>query len=251
MTWRSVLAVGLAFSVSVPAFAQTDSNPPDRQTAQPGLFHKLIVTIGRDLTKLPSRANAPVLLNGAILAAAAYPFDEIATQGASSSPLLKTAFSGFGKAIGREWIQGGGALAAYVAGSLWDKPQMVQAGGDLIEAQLVAVTVTQGLKFAFSRSRPDGEARSFPSGHASAAFATATVLHRHFGRKIAIPAYAIAVYTSASRLQANSHYASDVLFGAALGMAIAQTATLEIGETRLQVTPAVTAGGAMVTFSLR
>ncbi len=165
--------------------------------------------------------------------------------------MLKTAFSGFGKAIGREWIQGGGALAAYVAGSLWDKPQMVRAGGDLIEAQIVAVTVTQGLKFAFSRSRPDGEARSFPSGHASAAFATATVLHRHFGRKIAIPAYAIAAYTSASRLQANSHYASDVLFGAALGMAIAQTATLEIGETRLQVTPAVTAGGAMLTFSLR
>ncbi len=74
MTWRSVLAVGVALSVSVPAFAQTDtSDPPDRQTAQPRLFRKLIVTLGRDLKKLPSRANAPVLLNGAILAAAAYP----------------------------------------------------------------------------------------------------------------------------------------------------------------------------------
>jgi len=78
-------------------------------------------------------------------------------------------------------------LAAYVAGRIWDKPQMTMAAGDLIEAQLLSVTLTQGLKFATSRTRPDGEARSFPSGHASAAFATASVLQRHLGRKAAIP----------------------------------------------------------------
>src|SRR5688572_505488 len=120
---------------------------------------------------------------------------------------------------------------------------MTIVAGDLIEAQLVSVTLTQSLKFATNRTRPDGEARSFPSGHASAAFTTASVLHRHFGKRAAIPAYAVAVYTSASRLQANSHYASDVFVGAALGIAIGRTATLNVGNVRLQVAPVPVARG--------
>lgn len=239
----AAVTVMLMLAAPAPLAAQPASSPNP--------FAKLFVTLGRDLKNLPSRENAPVLINGAILAAAAYPFDEIATLGASSSHVLKATFSGFGKALGREWIQGGGALAAYVVGRAWDRPQLTEAAGDLIEAQIVALSVTQGLKFAIGRTRPDGEARSFPSGHASAAFATATVLYRHFGRKAAIPAYALAVYTSASRLQANSHYASDVFFGAALGMAIAQTATIEVGDQRLDVIPAPTTGGLMLSLVLR
>ncbi|HUE87964.1 MAG TPA: phosphatase PAP2 family protein [Vicinamibacterales bacterium] len=247
MKWALALVLASMFALPTGAAAQDGDAPPP----PPGLFRKLMVTLGRDLKRLPSRENAVVLVNGAILAAAAYPFDDITTLGASSSPLLKRSFSGFGKALGREWVQGGGALAAYVAGHLWDKPQMIAAGGDLIEAQLVALTVTQGLKFAVGRTRPDGEARSFPSGHASAALATARVLHRHLGRRAAIPAYAIAVYTSVSRLQANSHYPSDVIAGAALGLAIAQTATIELDDARVQITPAVAPGSIAVVFTLR
>jgi hypothetical protein len=236
--WRRGGAVLLVMAtVTTPAAAQDAAAPA-------GPFRKLFVTLARDLKDLPSRENVTVLVNGAVLALAAYPFDDLATLGASSSPFLKATFSGVGKAIGREWVQGGGALAAYVAGQLWDQPRMTHVAGDLIESQLVAVTATQGLKFVFNRTRPDGEARSFPSGHASAAFATARVLQRHFGNKAAVPAYAVAVYTSASRLQANSHYASDVFFGAALGVAIAQTATRERQDARFQVVPAVTKGGA-------
>jgi membrane-associated phospholipid phosphatase len=225
------------------ALAVTTAGAQEADDEPPGPFRKLFVTLARDIKDLPSRNNVTFLVNGALLAAAAYPLDDLATLGASSSPVLKATFAGAGKALGREWMQGGGALAAYVAGHVWDKPRMVAASGDLIEAQLVAVTVTQGLKFAFSRTRPDGEARSFPSGHASAAFATARVMQRHFGPKVAVPAYAIAVYTAASRLQANSHYASDVFFGAALGLAIANTATAELEQSRFQISPSVVPGG--------
>lgn len=228
----------------------TPSSPP-APSARLNPFNKLVTTIARDLKQLPSRENRAVLLGGALLAAAMLPIDDEATLAASSSRFLKTAYAGWGKALGREWVQGGGALAAYVAGSLWDRPRMVDAAGDLIEAQLVAVTVTQGLKFAFSRERPDREARSFPSGHASAAFATATVLQRHLGRKAAIPAYAVAVYTSTSRLQANSHYASDLVFGAALGMAIAQTATKDVAGTRLQIAPVANSQRLAFMFVMR
>ena len=213
------------------------------------LFRKLFVTLGRDIKRLPSRENAPILFHGAVMALGVFPLDEVATLAASSSPTLKQTFSGGGKALGREWVQGGTALATYIVGSVWHKPRVVSVGGDLIEAQLVALTVTQGLKFAFSRERPDGEARSFPSGHASAAFATAHVLQRHLGTKVAIPAFAIAAYTSLSRLQANSHYPSDVVFGAALGLAVAQTATIELADGRLNVTPVATPGGLQVALS--
>ena len=90
---------------------------------------------------------------------------------------------------------------------------MARVGADLIEAQVLSAALTQALKFSVQRTRPDGEARSFPSGHAAASFATASVLHRHFGGRAAIPAYGAAVYITMSRLQANSHYASDILMG--------------------------------------
>ena len=249
----------LAVMTLAPVAAAAQEAPPSAAAdttattaADPGLFRKLFVTLARDVKRLPAKENLPILVNGSVLAVAALPFDRITTKGASSSKVLKASFAGFGKAIGREWVQGGSALAGYVAGRVWDKPRLAQASGDLIEAQIVSLAVTQGMKFVVSRTRPDGEARSFPSGHASAAFATASTLQRHFGRKAAIPAYAIALYTSVSRLQANSHYASDVIAGAAIGIAVGRTATIELGRHRLHLAPAVVPGGfAVVVFAKR
>jgi membrane-associated phospholipid phosphatase len=77
------------------------------------------------------------------------------------------------------------------------------------------------------------------------------VLHEHFGRKAAIPAYAIAVYTSTSRLQANSHYASDVIVGATLGLIVGRTVSLDIAQSRVQLTPTPIRGGVMIVASMR
>ena len=84
--------------------------------------------------------------------------------------------------------------------------------------QIVTSIVTHGLKIGVGRTRPNDGRSSFPSGHSSATFANATVLQRHFGWKVGIPAYAFATYIAASRLPSNSHYLSDVIFGAALGI---------------------------------
>jgi hypothetical protein len=255
---RQALIIALALAGGSAATAAQDAAPPaetrthEQSSPDDGLLRRLFSTLVQDVRRLPSKENRMVLVNGAVLAAAAYPLDGIATHGASSSKILKASFAGFGKAIGREWVQGGGALGAYVAGRLWNNPRIIAASGDLIEAQLVSVAVTQAAKFVVGRTRPDGEARSFPSGHASAAFATASTLQRHYGPRIAIPAYAIAVYTSASRLQANSHYASDVIAGAALGIAVGRTATIQIGDHRLQVAAApVNRGVAVVVAAAR
>lgn len=249
----TVFAVLLATSALAQEVESADDGQPTSSSpaSEEGAMKRMVRTFAQDISRLPSRENARLAINGTLLALAAHPFDDIATLGASSSHVLKASYSGWGKALGREWVQGGVALAAYVGGRVFDRPAMAAVGGDLVQAQVLAATLTQGIKFAVQRTRPDGEARSFPSGHASAAFATAAVVHQHFGRKVAFPAYAIAVYTSSSRLQANSHYASDVIVGATLGLIVGRTVTVDVAQARLQLTPMPVRGGMQLAVVVR
>src|SRR5262249_14242135 len=106
--------------------------------------------------------------------------------------------------------------------------------------------LVQPLKMATDRERPDGsDHRSFPSGHAAATFAAATVLERHLGWKKAALAYVIASYVAASRLHDNVHFLSDVAFGAAVGTIAGRTVT-EHGRETWTLAPAALPGGAAI-----
>jgi hypothetical protein len=211
----------------------------------------MVKTLVDEVKRLPSKDSLTIAINASVLALLAYPVDKPMTLGASSTRFLKTSFGTTGKLLGEEYVQGGSAVATYVAGRLLGKPQLTQAGADLIESQMLSAMLTQTLKFSVQRTRPDGEARSFPSGHASASFATASVLSRNFGRRGAIPAYGAALYITMSRLQANSHYASDIIIGAALGMVAGRTATLDLAGARVNIAPLAMAGGGGLAVSLR
>ena len=102
------------------------------------------------------------------------------------------------------------------------------------------------------RSRPSGSGFSFPSGHATTAFASATVLQRRFGWKVGTPAYAVAAYVAASRVQNRKHYLSDVAFGAALGVIAGRTVTVT-RHRELVISPMMTdgGGGLLVTWNRR
>ncbi len=83
------------------------------------------------------------------------------------------------------------------------------------------VALTYALKYGVGRLRPDGQNRkSFPSGHASVAFATATMYQMWYGWKAGAPAYAFAMITAFQRLDDNQHWLSDVIMGAAIGIAV-------------------------------
>ena len=69
-------------------------------------------------------------------------------------------------------------------------------GADLVDAQIVNGVLTQGIKAAVNRTRPNGSNHSFPSGHTSATFATAAVIQQHYGWKVAAPFYALGGYVS-------------------------------------------------------
>lgn len=235
--------VAICLATYTPAAAQSAATR-EQQEQEPGALRRFAVTFAKDIKELGSKESLTILMNGGILAALALPVDGSITLGASSTRFLKAGFGTTGKQLGEEYVQAGSAAATWVAGALFKKPKMAAVGRDLMEAQLVSAATTQALKLAVQRTRPDGEPRSFPSGHASASFASATVLHRHFGAKAAIPAYGAAVYITMSRLQANSHYASDILIGAALGLAVGRAATLHVPGTRVQLSPVALAGGA-------
>jgi membrane-associated phospholipid phosphatase len=84
----------------------------------------------------------------------------------------------------------------------------------------VTVASTWVLKETVHKERPDGSGDdSFPSGHASSAFQGAAFIHRRYGIKQAWPAYVLAGYTGWTRVDADQHDTTDVLAGAALGVA--------------------------------
>lgn len=79
---------------------------------------------------------------------------------------------------------------------------------------------TYGLKKAIDKDRPDhSDDDSFPSGHTSIAFQGASFIHKRYGLEYSIPAYVGATFVGYSRIEADKHHTSDVLAGAALGVA--------------------------------
>jgi membrane-associated phospholipid phosphatase len=133
-------------------------------------------------------------------------------------------------------------------GRALNKPCAARVGADLVQAQLLAQGLSFAVKAATRRTRPDGNRLSFPSGHATVSFASATILQQHFGWKVGLPAYAVATYVAASRVQMKRHYLSDVTFGAALGIVAGRS--VPIGHAgRLVITPVASTEGAAAGFT--
>jgi membrane-associated phospholipid phosphatase len=205
-------------------------------------------TLG-DFKRLPSTDTATVL---AIGAAGAWLGGIAADRGSSNllsaSPTLDAVLEP-GATIGGARMQLAGALATYSVGRFSRSPRVAALGADLLRAQLLSQVMTAGIKMSVRRARPDGSQFSFPSGHTSVSFASATILQRHLGAKAGIPAYAVATYVAASRIQERRHFLSDVAFGAAIGIVAGRTVTVGRGEARFALTPTAVPGGAGVSLN--
>ena len=97
-----------------------------------------------------------------------------------------------------------------------------ETGRLLSSAFLGTGLVTFGMKRLIGRKRPLDETLgnpSFPSGHTSLAFSSATILGYRYP-KWRVPLYIGAGLVGFSRIYLGRHYASDVVVGAALGTAV-------------------------------
>jgi membrane-associated phospholipid phosphatase len=223
------------------------SAPATAAAQPPSVFRDLFAPLGSDFKHLASRETVLWLTAGGLGAIAVHPGDPSVTRSFVSSNVTEEALDP-GQTIGNGVAQFGVALGVYIAGRLDHSARVTQLGSDLFRAQIVSGALTQGIKFAAGRTRPDGTSYSFPSGHAASAFATATVLQRYYGWKVGVPAFALAGYVGGSRLSENRHYLSDVLFGASIGILSARAVTVGHGRHQFALTPVAMPGGVGVSM---
>jgi len=212
------------------------------------LFSSLFTETISDFKRLPSRSNLLWLGVGGAAAYASHFGDASSSEEFSDLRRLDPVFKE-GTAIGSAPAQMGASLITYALGRSMGSVKTAQVGADLFKAQAIAQTLSYGFKLASNRTRPDGTSFSFPSGHAALAFASATVLQRDLGWKAGVPAYAVASYVAASRIQRQRHYLSDVAFGAIIGIVSARTVTIGHGDRRFAVGPMAAPGGGGVSFT--
>lgn len=98
-----------------------------------------------------------------------------------------------------------------------------------VAASVVNLGITAALKYSIDRDRPfvtwpditkksEAGSPSFPSGHTSSAFATATSISLAYPKwYIIAPGYVWAGTVAYSRMDLGVHYPSDVLIGALVG----------------------------------
>ena len=263
-----VVASSLA-TASTPAYSVLpDLTPAQKEEVHPTPEHTGWATLGKDLwgdfKAFPQRPSTWVILGiGAASAALAHPVDKDVNAHLVGKRGLARMWAP-GKYIGAAYTQAGVAVGLYVIGryAVPKDPEnpVVEGtsprtnkwshmGFDLLRAQAVSQVVVQGMKYAVRRDRPTGVCCSFPSGHAAAAWAAASVVERHFGYRMALPTIVIASYVATSRLHENVHYLSDVLMGSAIGMASGWTVVGRHGRSSYALTPVPVRGGLAMQFT--
>lgn len=122
------------------------------------------------------------------------------------------------------------SIGLILLGLAIDDPKLRDTGRDALEAYLFAGRIlTPLLKRGVGRSRPflaegayafdpfSGQS-SFPSGHATSAFAVATVMASQYRRPLVrYSVYGLASAVAYARVHDNVHFASDVVAGAMVG----------------------------------
>ena len=237
---------GVTTAAAFEADFQTQKPPVPEHTG----FGALVRKTGGDFKSFPVRHSTWVILGiGGGAAAIAYPFDDDVSDALKDEDTLRKIFAP-GKYLG--YVQIGASVGTYLIGRYAMESEngrtnkVSHLGFDLLRAQILAQAFTYGIKFTVQRDSPNGQCCSFPSGHASVTFATASVIERHFGYRSAWPTFVIAGYVAASRLTDNVHFLSDVLFGSALGMASGWTVVGRHGRQDFALYPVPTRGGVAI-----
>ena len=120
-------------------------------------------------------------------------------------------------------------VSILTAGLIKHDKQLIKDAAYMAGGFIMCTIVTQGMKKIIKRERPfntysfiinrdEGGSYSFPSGHTSSAFCTATSLSLLYPKWYVIaPAYLYAATVGYARMYQGVHYPSDVIVGAVVG----------------------------------
>ena len=128
----------------------------------------------------------------------------------------------------------------YLAGAIGNNDTAISVAQDGLAASIIATgIITPTIKFVTGRARPRENVgvayfhpfspsyssnSSFPSGHATQAFAVASVIASHYDKAwVAYSSYMVAGLVGAARIYHDAHFTSDVLAGAMIGTLVGKT----------------------------
>ena len=184
-----VLALLVSLSAVVSAQETSDTAPPAGQSQEADdpcdrrSFSTLFRCIPHDLGNVVRGESLAWLGAAGGMAAGSAPLDDDVDRALrDGDPNL---FPGVGDQLGQVGVHFGGPLALYVVARTTGHSETAAFAVTLLRAQIANGIVTRALKL-IPRPRPSQEearlaSGSFPSGHTSSSFATATVIHPPVG----------------------------------------------------------------------
>ena len=115
------------------------------------------------------------------------------------------------------------AGVGYLHGVYTDQQESRDVWWSVLEAESLQALYWLALKGAANNHSPNGENFAWPSGHTSTAVTFATVLNEYYGPVVGVPLYALSGLVMYERMETKEHWASDVIFGAAIGFTVGRT----------------------------
>jgi len=231
---RRPLIHGLIFSCIFAALPPVRAEQPSGSSD--GRFRAALRTFGSDgryLFTFPKRANAKgVWLTTAFAAGTSILIekdDAIREEVLEVQDHTAARIVGEFEPLGQSVVEGAAIGIAWLSARQAGRPRAAEATGTAFEAYLWTLLITSVSKAVFGRARPSEGTGAhgfwegdtiFPSGHTSRSFAIAAVFADRYGRPAAAIGYPLAALVGLSTMQRDTHWASDILAGAGLGLAI-------------------------------
>ena len=253
--------VPAAHAAEGPGLGPADPAPPFSRTELRELLHRSVGD-AKDLSTAPARWNESQWVRfgeGVALVAVVYAGDQ-----KIADAIRRNGHGRTGRYLHNVTNLGGGlgehlTIAAVVAGYLSNDARLMNTGLDAFESSVWAAgLITPAIKHVVGRARPiqDEGARSyhpfnahfesFPSGHATNAFAIASAVASRWEDhpSVGIVAYAIATSVAVARVNERAHFPSDVVAGALIGRVVARS----IVHNHLTIMPMRRGLAATITF---
>lgn len=261
----------------VPAPAYGVANPPQRPATEPVVYNPdYLLNYPLNLLRIAVRpfsldpdqalANGLVALGTLALIFADRPVRDFVQQS------LRGGFTDFlsdvASPMGDNKVGFGGLFGAYLAGEVASDRRLKEVGLLGVQAVAISQLAVGGLKSATGRLRPNAtdnvddfggpgtrDGNSFPSGHATNAFAIATIIDGVYDDwRLSSIAYGFAGLTAFARVNDNKHWLSDVFFASALGYAVGRIVVVTSpfrADTLVAVVPAIGEDGAGARLLMR